>query len=304
MAFAAVRSNLTAMDAFPAFFPLAGATVVIAGEGHFAEAKARLLAPSPARIVRLTGPAAADPAAYAGAALAFVASEDAAFRAAAAAAAKAAAVPVNVVDEPALCDFHTPAVVDRGAVVVAVGTSGTSPILAAILRTEIESRISPGVGLLARLLGERREAIRAAFPDLPRRRAFLRRVIAGPIAAAAGADPFRAAALFEVALAATGDEPGLVSLVVAGSAPDLLSLRAVRALAGADVLVAAEGSPVAELARRDVERLAGADAAELAALAADGRRVAVILSGPDPALAEALAQAGAPVEIHAPAPAP
>ncbi len=217
-----------------------------------------------------------------------------------------AAVPVNVVDEPALCDFHTPAVWSTGRARWSWRWAPAEPRVDPRrhpLRTEIESRIAPGVGILARLLGERREAIRVAFPDLPRRRAFLRRLIAGPIAAAAGVDPSRAAALFDEALAAGDDAPGLVSLVVAGSAPDLISLRAVRALAGADVLVAAEGSPLADLARRDVERLPGADAAKLAALAADGRRVAVILSGPDPALCGALTQAGAAVEIHAPAPA-
>jgi precorrin-2 dehydrogenase/sirohydrochlorin ferrochelatase len=67
------------MDAFPAFFPLAGRTVVIAGAGEAAEAKARLFDGSPARIVRLEGATALDPEAYAGAALAFVASPDDAF---------------------------------------------------------------------------------------------------------------------------------------------------------------------------------------------------------------------------------
>ncbi|HEX7759463.1 MAG TPA: siroheme synthase, partial [Caulobacteraceae bacterium] len=64
------------MDAFPAFFPLTGKRVVIAGEGEGADAKARLFEGSPAEVVRLTGEAAADPARYDGAALAFVAIAD------------------------------------------------------------------------------------------------------------------------------------------------------------------------------------------------------------------------------------
>src|ERR1022692_2142111 len=104
------------MEAFPAFFPLNGARVVIAGEGEGAEAKARLLASSPATVARLTGAAALDPASYARATLVFVPSPDADFRRAAAAAAKAAGAPVNVVDDPALSDFHTPAIIDRGQV--------------------------------------------------------------------------------------------------------------------------------------------------------------------------------------------
>src|SRR5260221_13670084 len=102
------------MEAFPAFFPLAGRRVVIAGEGEGAEAKLRLFAGSPAKVERLAGADAGEPARYAGAALAFVASTDSAFREAAAAAARKAGGPGNGVDFPPLCGFHTPAVVDRG----------------------------------------------------------------------------------------------------------------------------------------------------------------------------------------------
>ena len=112
------------MDAFPAFFPLSGKTVVIAGAGEQADAKLRLFAGSPASVKRLDGEAALDPIEYAGAILAFIASPDDAFAEAAANAARAASVPVNVVDRPALCDFTTPAVIDRGEVVAAIGTGG------------------------------------------------------------------------------------------------------------------------------------------------------------------------------------
>src|SRR5665213_1170712 len=128
------------MDAFPAFFPLAGATVVIAGAGEAADAKLRLFDGSPATVRRL-----------AGAALAFVASSDDAFAEAAAGAARAAHVPVNVVDRPALCDFTTPAVIDRGAVVAAIGTGGASPMLATLLRHDIEARVPEGAGRVAAL---------------------------------------------------------------------------------------------------------------------------------------------------------
>src|SRR5271165_6039883 len=99
------------MESFPAFFPLRGLRVIIAGDGEGAEAKARLLAGSPAELVRLTGQAALDPAAYAGAGLIFVASYDRAYASAAAAAARQAGAPLNVVDRPELSDFHTPAIV-------------------------------------------------------------------------------------------------------------------------------------------------------------------------------------------------
>ena len=72
------------MEAFPAFFPLAGKRVVIAGDGEQAEAKLRLFEGSPATVDHLTGPAALEASSYAGAALAFVASPDPVFRKAAA----------------------------------------------------------------------------------------------------------------------------------------------------------------------------------------------------------------------------
>src|SRR4051794_27139319 len=137
------------MDAFPAFFPLAGRTVVIAGEGEAAEAKLRLFDGSPAQIRRLTGDDAFRSISYQGATLAFIATRDDKFALAAAAAARAAHVPVNVVDRPVLCDFTTPAVIDRGEVVAAVGTAGASPMLATLLRHDIETRVPEGAGRVA-----------------------------------------------------------------------------------------------------------------------------------------------------------
>ena len=104
------------MDAFPAFFPLEGAVIVIAGVGEGSEAKARLFEGSPASLRRLSDDVAFDASAYQGAALAFIAHPDEGFCIAAAAAARTAGVPVNVVDRPQMCDFTTPALIDRGAV--------------------------------------------------------------------------------------------------------------------------------------------------------------------------------------------
>ena len=182
------------MDAFPAFFPLSGRTVVVAGSGEPAQAKLRLLAGSPARIVHLQGADAADPAAYAGAALAFVASADEDFAQAAAAAARAAHVPVNVVDRPQLCDFTTPAVIDRGEVVAAIGTGGASPMLATMLRADIEQRVPEGAGRVAALFRQMQDEVRAALPQLHERRAFLREALAGPAASAAMAGDMQGAA--------------------------------------------------------------------------------------------------------------
>ena len=173
------------MDSFPAFFPLAGRRVVIVGVGEFADGKARLFDGSPAELVRVEDGRALDPEIYRGAVLAFIASGDAAFDELAANAAREAGVPVNVVDRPPLCDFFTPALVDRGQVVAAVGTGGASPVLAQVLKQELEGAIPEGAGRLAALLREFRKAMQAAFPDMQARRSFVLGVLDGPVAQAA-----------------------------------------------------------------------------------------------------------------------
>jgi siroheme synthase-like protein len=172
------------LDSFPAYFPLAGRKVVIAGVGDAADAKARLFEGSPATIIRLEGHEAYLPGSYTGAILAFVASQDEVFVQAAAGAARAARVLVNVVDRPALCDFNTPAVIDRGEVVAAVGTGGSAPVLATMLRNDIEAQVPEGTGRVAALLQKFQGEVRGALPALHERRAFLRD--AGSPAAAAG----------------------------------------------------------------------------------------------------------------------
>ncbi|WP_374573968.1 NAD(P)-dependent oxidoreductase [Phenylobacterium sp.] len=291
------------MDAFPAFFPLAGRKVVVAGQGEAAEAKARLFEGSPAVVVRLEGPQAFLAGAYAGAVLAFVASEDELFAQAAARAARAAHVPVNVVDRPQMCDFTTPAVIDRGEVVAAIGTGGASPMLATLLRHDIEARVPEGAGRVAALLRRLQDEVRAALPDLARRRAFLRAQLSGPAAEAAMAgDAEGAADLLRQALAKAEAGGGRVQFVAGRGPVDLLTLKAVRALAAADVLAPdADADPqILALARRDAERLAPEQAGPeaLAALARAGRAVVRVVVHPaDPEALRVLAQAGVEVEV-------
>ena len=173
------------MESFPAFFPLAGRRVVIVGVGEHAEGKARLFVGSPAEVERIEDGRALDPETYRGAVLAFIASGDLAFDELAAQAAREAGVPVNVVDRTELCDFFTPALVDRGQVVAAVGTGGASPVLAQVLKQELENSIPEGSGRVAALLQEFRKALQAAFPDLQARRRFVLGVLDGPAARAA-----------------------------------------------------------------------------------------------------------------------
>ncbi|MGR4862798.1 NAD(P)-dependent oxidoreductase [Caulobacter sp. LARHSG274] len=297
------------MDLFPAYFPLAGRRVVIAGHGEAADNKARLFEGSPATLVRVDGPAAFLPGTYAGAVLAFVAGDDEVFLQAAASAARAARVLVNVVDRPAMSDFNTPAVIDRGEVVAAVGTGGASPTLATKLRNDIEVQVPEGSGRVAALLRRFQDEVRAALPALHERRAFLRDAVTGEAAQAAmGGDMDKAGELFRQALAKGVGREGKVRFIAGKGPADLLTLRAVRALSAADVLVADDGADpdVLALVRRDVQRLSldEAGAERLIALAGEGRQIVRLIVAPvDPTAIQALAAAAVAVEVLMAAPA-
>lgn len=266
------------MQHFPMFLAMAGRDVVIVGGAEQAAQKARLIARTPARLTllaaelepELAGLAAsgrtarvADPAQapFERAALVFVATGCPGADAALAALARArGAGPVNVVDQPALCDAFTPAIVDRAPLVVAIGTEGAAPVLGRQIRARIEAMLEPGLGELAALAGRLRGAVAARIPK-PQRRAFWDWAFAGPPRelAARGARHAAARAL-KAALAAggPGPAPGRITLVGAGpGAADLLTLRALQRLQEADAIFYDRlvDPAVLDLARRDAERI-------------------------------------------------
>jgi uroporphyrin-III C-methyltransferase / precorrin-2 dehydrogenase / sirohydrochlorin ferrochelatase len=233
-----------------------------------------------------------------GVALAIAATSDDTVNRAVAAAAKARRIPVNVVDQPALCSFIFPSIIEREPLIVAVSSGGASPVLARLLRARLETLIPAGYGRLAALAGAFRDQVKARFKPAERRR-FWERVLQGPIAELVhGGREAEARKALQAAL----DDPhlvlggGEVSLVGAGPGdPDLLTFRALRLMQRADVVVYDRlvSQPVLDLARLDAERIyAGKERAKhalpqedinrlLVRLAKEGKRV-VRLKGGDP----------------------
>ncbi|WP_458070709.1 siroheme synthase CysG [Rhodanobacter sp. BL-MT-08] len=177
-----------------------------------------------------------------------------------AALAEARRVFVNVVDESALCSFHVPAVIDRAPLTIAISSGGDAPMLARLLRERLETLLDHSLGALAQLAARLRKRIRLRHPDLSGRRSFYEDLFTGPVAMLLRqGQPERALEAAEQLLAsAPVRAPGSVVLVGAGPGdPGLLTLRALRALNEADVilhdrLVSAE---VLDLARRDADRI-------------------------------------------------
>jgi uroporphyrin-III C-methyltransferase / precorrin-2 dehydrogenase / sirohydrochlorin ferrochelatase len=236
--------------------------------------------------------------------------------------ARALGLPVNVMDDLSHSTFIFPAIVDRGDVVVAVGTGGSSPVVARRVRERIEAALPARIGDLAGFIGRWRKLIHSRIPEFPLRRRFWERVVDGPIGALvlAGRAEEAEAALKDIPDASafagalpSGQAEGRVTLVGAGPGdPDLLTVKALRALQDADVVFYDEliSPEILDRARRDATRVAvgrrvgkpgiGQDAINrLMIEAAKSGQRAVRLKGGDPFVfgrggeeIEALRQAG------------
>ncbi len=174
--------------------------------------------------------------------------------------ARALGVPVNVPDRNELCTFALPAIVDRGEVTVAIGTSGASPVLAQRLRAWLEQELHPRLDSLAKLAAEFRGAVAEVLPSGQPRRKFWEAVFEGAAAEAMlEGDEDKARALIGAAIAKAAGTPrtkGRVLLVGAGPGdPELLTMKAVRALKAADVIFYDRlvGEGVLDHARREAE---------------------------------------------------
>jgi len=192
--------------------------------------------------------------------LVIAASGDDAEDARVAAISRALGVPVNVPDKPALCSFVMPAIVDRGEVTVAIGTSGASPVLAQRLRAWLERELHPRLDALARLAGDFRDVVAEKLPAGRPTRKFWEGVFDGAAseAALAGEESEARRLVGEAIEAAVKAETrqGRVLLVGAGPGdPELLTLKAVRALKAADVILydRLADTGVLEHSRREVE---------------------------------------------------
>ncbi|MCW2306298.1 siroheme synthase CysG [Rhodobium gokarnense] len=201
---------------------------------------------------------------FAGAILAYGAAEDREIDLAVHKLAREAGTLVNIVDSPDYCDFVTPAVVDRDPLLIAISSSGTSPILARIIKARLETMLPSAYGRLARFVGELRGRVMEAITDGPARRRFWERIIDGPVAdLVLSGSTEKAEATLNSELEAARREAarptvGEVYLVGAGPGdPDLLTFRALRLIQRADVVLYDRliSDCLLNLVRRDAERI-------------------------------------------------
>ena len=268
------------MDYMPLFFDLKGKPCLVVGGGDIAVRKAALLKRAGAhlRIVSremgdeikalLTGPEHSlveknyETSDLDGVELVIAATDNNTVNEQVSGDARARSLPVNVVDNPALCTFILPAIIDRSPIVIGVSSGGQSPVLARLIRSKLESTIPASYGRLGQLVGSFRDAVKQKFTNVNQRRIFWENILGGPVAeyVFAGREEQAHNMLRErLEEASPSDTPkGEVYLVGAGPGdPDLLTFRALRLMQQADVVLydALVSPGVLDLVRRDADRV-------------------------------------------------
>ena len=165
----------------------------------------------------------------------------------------------NVVDDPELCSFIMPAIVDRDPITIAVGSNGQSPVISRWVKGIIESVLPARLGVLGRLAGRWRGPVREAIEDTEQRRRFWEHMIDGPIPEQifAGQDCTNTLdAALKQWKEKTGSHAGQVYIVGAGpGSPDLITLRGRQLLSQAEVVLYDRliSTEVLAYARRDAK---------------------------------------------------
>ncbi len=268
------------MDYFPIFMNIKGQPCLVVGGGEVAARKAGLLQKAGADIT-VVAPALCDelcglvasgemkhldgrfqPRQLDDMTLVIAATDDSQVNEAVARAASERRLPVNVVDQPALCSFIMPAIIDRSPVVIAVSTGGGVPVLARLIRARLETMIPATYGELARLATDFRDKVKQRFATITARRVFWEHVLQGDVAEKVFSGNLAAGrALMEKALQDAEEDKlnlGAVYLVGGGPGnPDLLTFRALRLMQQADVVLydALVAPEIVDLTRRDAERV-------------------------------------------------
>jgi len=263
------------MDFLPIFLNIKGKLCLVVGGGEVAHRKASVLADAGAT-VKVVAPGLSDafasmsgiehvaehfqPAHLDGIMLVIAATNESTVNQHVSQQARARNIPVNVVDNPDLCTFIMPSILDRSPLMVAFSSGGASPMLTRMLRGKLETLIPQGYGRLAVFSARFRDTIKARVANPLKRRIFWENVLEGVVAekVLAGDETSAEAMLFSLLESEMPGQTGEVYLVGAGPGdPDLLTFRALRLMQKANVVVYDNlvSKPVLEMTRRDATRI-------------------------------------------------
>jgi uroporphyrin-III C-methyltransferase / precorrin-2 dehydrogenase / sirohydrochlorin ferrochelatase len=247
-----MSARIAPLPNLPLFHKLEGRKAVVVGSSDGAVWKAELLAAAGANVSR---PDVWTPSDFDGAAIAVADLPDRKEALRFVAAAHAAGAVVNVIDQTDLCDVTFGTIVNRSPIVVGISTDGATPVLGQSIRARIEGVLPLGLSGWAKVAKAWRPRLKRQVAGFGDRRAFWQR-----FAAKAWAEPDRPPqdSDFDALIALAPANTGRVTLVGAGPGdPELLTLKAVRALQSATVILYDHliGPDVLELARREARRV-------------------------------------------------
>jgi uroporphyrin-III C-methyltransferase/precorrin-2 dehydrogenase/sirohydrochlorin ferrochelatase len=247
-----MTQRIAPLPNLPLFHKVEGRKAVVVGTSEGAAWKAELLEAAGADVVRLDDWSVEQ---LRGAAIAVADLPDRDEAQRFLTAARNAGAVANIIDQTDLCDVFFGTIVNRSPVVVAISTDGAAPVLGQSIRSRIESVLPLGLSGWAKAAKEWRSRLKQRVSSFSDRRTFWQR-----FAATAWAAPDRTPsdADFEALVAAQPERKGRVTLVGAGPGdPELLTLKAVRALQSATVILHDHlvGPDVLELARREAKRV-------------------------------------------------
>jgi uroporphyrin-III C-methyltransferase / precorrin-2 dehydrogenase / sirohydrochlorin ferrochelatase len=172
--------------------------------------------------------------------------------------ARRAGVPVNVIDKPAYCDFSLGAIVNRSPLVIGISTGGAAPVFGQAIRAKLEALIPRGFARWADAAQRWRPRVQTLALSFRERRRFWERFTERAVT-----EPERAPGESDIEALMAGvrgiaSDCGSVTLVGAGPGdPELLTLRAVRALQSADVILIDDlvSPEVLDFARREAKKM-------------------------------------------------
>lgn len=263
----------------PLFFKLEGAVCALVGEGEVAERKRLWLARAGAAIHVFPAAASAQHILSCQPALIVVADSDSA--AEIASAAKARAIPINVVDQPELCSVIFPAIIERGALTIAITSNGRLPVLARLIRARIEALLPLSLAATIEQLSRLRGQLNQRLTDSHLRRRFWDRLLAKELSQTGQVD-YGQTNFNELIDTLTTDQGGEIAVVGAGPNDiSQLTLAALSALQQADIVLAQDdvAPAIIALARRDSEKWPASELAQLANAAHTGKRCVYLLTG-------------------------
>lgn len=263
------------MQTLPVFLNVKNRQCLLVGEGDSAQRKRLLLECAGADVVSVATHA-FDESLLQQVALVIVASDDMVLAEHIFSIAKTKNIPVNVVDKPALCTFIFPAIVERGAITVAVSSNGVAPVLTRLLRARIEALLPSSLGELAQQVGNFRQHVAVQVTDAKQRLRFWDSVLQRYLIGAGSRDvPYKTENFSEQLEQFVRGNAALGHVAIVGSGmgdPDSLTFKALRVLQACDSVIADPlvSHDICCLARRDAQQHALRSGDDVFSLLCDG----------------------------------